>query len=317
MAMGVQPGAVSLPGAAVGEWTMPPETPRHVALARLARRNPVGVVALLIVLAFLVLGAAQVVSQDIFGTALAPYDPREINATEQLQGPSLAHPFGTNRSGNDMLSRVLVGARISFLIGLLSVTVGFIPGALLGVVSGYYQRWLDYLIQRSGEAWAAFPVLFLYLAFITAFGQGLKTIALVIIISSIFGGSRVLRAVALVMKQNDFVEASRALGASEVRILFRHIVPNVMPIVIVGASSIFAISVLAEAALSFLGIGIEPGTPSWGIDLNKPISDGDARFFPHLVIFPGIAISLVVLGFNLLGDTLRDILDPRLRGSLR
>ncbi|MDZ4278028.1 MAG: ABC transporter permease [Dehalococcoidia bacterium] len=310
----MQSATTALPAAAGEEWALAPETPRRVQLARLARRNPIGVIALILVMAFVVLGVSQVIAQEVFGTAVAPYDPTEINASQQLQGPSWAHPFGTNQRGNDILSRVLAGARISFLIGLMSVTIGFLPGALLGIISGYYQRWLDYVIQRGGEAWSAFPVLFLYLAFITAFGQGLKTIAIVIIISSIFGGSRVLRAVALIMKQNDFVEASRALGASEVRIVFRHIVPNVMPIVIVGASSVFAVSVLAESALSFLGIGVAPGTPSWGIDLNEGLDN--ARFFPHLVLFPGIAISLVVLGFNLLGDTLRDILDPRLRGSL-
>ena len=307
--------AMSAAAGAVDGWTAPPEVPRHVALGRIARKNPVGVVALVIVLAFITLGVVQVISQDIFGSPLAPEDPRAINTAQQLEGPSQAHPFGTNKLGQDVLSRVLAGARISFIIGLLAVTVGFIPGAFLGIVSGYYQRWLDYLIQRTGEAWTAFPVLFLYLAFITAFGQGLKTIAIVIIISSVFGGSRVLRAAAIVMKQNDFVEASRALGASEVRLLFRHVIPNVMPIIIVGASSVFAVSVLAEAALSFLGLGVEPGTPSWGIDMS-----GEnltlARHFPHLVIFPGIAISLVVFGFNLLGDTFRDILDPRLRGSI-
>lgn len=312
MATRAQPVAAQLPTAALSDWTMPPETPRLVALGRLARRNPIGVVALIIVVAFLVLGVAQVISQDVLGTSLAPHEPREINAAEQFQGPSWAHPFGTNQKGNDMLSRVLAGARISFIIGTLSVVAGFIPGAFLGIVSGYYQRWLDYLIQRTGEAWTAFPILFLYLAFITWMGQGLNTIALVIILSAIFGGSRVLRAATIVMKHNDFVEASRALGAREVRILFHHVIPNVMPIIIVGASSVFAVSVLAESALSFLGLGVEPGTPSWGIDLNEGLDD--ARFFPHLVLFPGIAISLVVLGFNLLGDTLRDILDPRLRG---
>ena len=313
MAAGVQPAAAPLP-AESSEWALPAQTPRLVALGRLARKNPVGVVALIVVLGFVTLGAAQVIAQDIFGTVLAPQDPVDINADEQFLGPSLDHPFGTNQLGNDMLSRVLAGARISFLIGLMSVFFGFIPGAFLGIVSGYYQRWLDYVIQRGGEAWSAFPVLFLYLAFITAFGQGLKTIAIVIIISAVFGGSRVLRAAAIVMKQNDYVEASRALGASEIRILIRHIVPNVMPIIIVFASSIFAVSVLAEAALSFLGLGVEQGTPSWGIDLNQGLDQ--AKLHPHLVIFPGIAISLVVLGFNLLGDTLRDILDPRLRGSL-
>jgi ABC-type dipeptide/oligopeptide/nickel transport system permease subunit len=268
---------------------------------------------LFIVLAFLALGTIQVISQDVFGQALAPYDPMGRNVEAQYQGPSLEHPFGTNQFGHDMLSRILAGARISFLIGIMAVFLGFIPGAFLGIVSGYYQRWLDYVIQRSGEAWTAFPILFLYLAFFTVFGQGLKSIAIIIGISAVFGGSRVLRAAALVTKQNEFVEASRAMGSSEVRILFKHIIPNVMPIVIVTGSSIFAISVLAEAGLSFLGLGVEPGTPSWGIDLSA--NQDAARRHPYLVLFPGIAISLVVLGFNLLGDTLRDIWDPRLRGS--
>jgi ABC-type dipeptide/oligopeptide/nickel transport system permease subunit len=300
---------------ALGEWDVPPAPSRLLGLGRVARRNPVGVIALLIVVAFLVLGSAQVVSQELFGTALAPEDPQEFHAEVQLQGPSWDHPFGTNQGGIDMFSRILAGARISFLIGMMALLIGFIPGAFLGVVSGYYQRWLDYVIQRSGEAWSAFPVLFLYLAFITALGQGLKTIALVIIISALFGGSRVLRAAALVTKHADFVEASRALGATDRWILLRHIIPNVMPIVIVFASSVFAVSVLAESALSFLGLGLEPGTPSWGIDLNEGRSN--MRLHPYLVIFPGVAISLVVLGFNLLGDTLRDVLDPRLRGSIR
>jgi ABC-type dipeptide/oligopeptide/nickel transport system permease subunit len=307
--------ATSLPVAAAA-WTEGVE-PRHrlATLGRLARRNPVGVVALIVVLTFVTLGAVEVISHELFGTTLAPSNPKEIDAAVQFQGPSWAHPFGTNQRGNDMLSRVIAGSRVSFLIGFMALTIGFIPGALLGIISGYYQRWIDYVIQRSGEAWGAFPVLFLYLAFITALGQGLKTIAIVIIISSLFGGSRLLRAAARVTKHNDDVEASRALGASEARILFRHVVPNVMPLIIVGASGIFAVSVLAEAALSFLGLGLEPGTPSWGIDLNE--GQNAMRLHPYLVVFPGLAISLVVLGFNLLGDTLRDILDPRLRGSLR
>jgi ABC-type dipeptide/oligopeptide/nickel transport system permease subunit len=307
--------ATALPAYGADEWTMAPETPRHVRALRLARRNPIGVIAFIIVASFITLGVVQWVSHDVFHTAVAPYDPTDVDGSLQFQGPSLDHPFGTNQQGQDMLSRVLAGARISFLIGLMAVTIGFIPGAVLGIMSGYFQRWVDYVIQRSGEAWTAFPVLFLYFALITAFGQGLKTIAIVIIISSIFGGSRVLRAVALITKQNDYVEASRSLGATETRILWQHIVPNVMPIIIVGASSVFAASVLAEATLSFLGIGVEPSTPSWGIDINK--ARDAARYHPYLAIFPGIAISLVVLGFNLLGDSLRDILDPRLRGTLR
>ena len=307
--------ATPVAGLPADEWSVALETPRAVRLGRLARRNPLGVIAFVIVVLFVGLGAVQWVAQDVYGKAVAPSDPRDYNASEQFEGPSWDHPFGTNKQGQDMFSRVLAGARISFLIGSMAVLLGFVPGAILGVMSGYFQRWVDYVIQRSGEAWAAFPILFLYLALITAFGQGLKIIAIVIIISGIFGGSRVLRAVALVTKQNDYIEAVRAVGASEMRILTRHVIPNVMPIVIVGASSVFAASVLAEATLSFLGIGVDPGTPSWGIDMNR--AQADARLYPHLAVFPGIAISLVVLGFNLLGDSLRDILDPRLRGTLR
>ncbi len=309
MATSAQRAAIATP--LTEEWTIAPETPRLVALGRTARRNPIGVIALMIVIVFCFVG--------IFGPMLAPHSATYITPVDHYQSPSWEHPFGTNKFGQDMFSRVLTGARISFLIGLMAVTIGYCSGAFLGIVSGYYQRWLDYVIQRSAEAWAAFPVLILYLAFIAAIGQGLKTIALVIIISAVFGGSRVLRAASIVTKHGDYVLASRSLGASDSWILHRHILPNVMPIIIVGASSVFAVSVLAEAALSFLGLGVDPGTPSWGIDMSDTYTPNlrDASRHPYLVLFPGLCISLVVLGFNLLGDTLRDILDPRLRGSLR
>jgi ABC-type dipeptide/oligopeptide/nickel transport system permease subunit len=290
------------------EWGLPHATPRLVALRRTAWRNPLGVVGLLLVVTFVILG--------IFGPWLAPEDPRALDSTQQLLGPSLEHPFGTNKMGQDVFSRIIAGARISFLIGLAAVGIGFTSGAFMGVVSGFYGRWADYVIQRSGEAWAAFPVLVLYLTFIAAFGPGLDTIVFVITISALFGGSRVTRAMAMLLKNSDFVESARSVGAGEARILFLHIIPNLMPIVIVGASGVFAVSVLAEAALSFLGLGVAPGTPSWGIDMSGETLRL-ARHYPHLIIFPGVAISLTVLGFNLLGDTLRDILDPRLRGSLR
>jgi ABC-type dipeptide/oligopeptide/nickel transport system permease subunit len=304
--MAVQETATA--SASYADWTLPQETPRLVVLGRLAQRNPLGVLGLVIVLTFVFLG--------IFGPWLAPEDPRAINTAAQLQGPSWDHPFGTNKLGQDVFSRIIAGARLSFLIGLNAVGIGFFAGAFLGVASGFYGRWIDYLIQRSAEAWAAFPAIILFLAFIAAFGPGLKSIVIVIIISALFGGSRVTRALAMVLKNEDFVEAARSLGAGELRILSRHVIPNLMPIIIVGASSVFGVSVLAEAALSFLGLGAAPGTPSWGIDMSGE-NLSLARNFPHLVIFPGIAISLAVLGFNLLGDTLRDILDPRLRGSLR
>jgi peptide/nickel transport system permease protein len=320
--------ATSVIGAPVAGWDLDYARPSRLsALGKTARRNPVGVLAAIVVLAFVVTGLTQIVSHSFFHTYVAPYGPKESlyqpstvagqQKLIQLQGPSLAHPMGTNQRGNDMLSRVIAGTRVSLLIGLMALFLGFIPGSLLGIMSGYYQRWIDYVIQRAGEAWAAFPVLFLYLALITALGQNLRTIAIVIVISALFGGSRVLRAASLITKHADYIEASRSLGASDSWILFRHLIPNVMPIVIVGASSVIAVSVLAESALSFLGIGLEAGTPSWGIDLAAAQGNGIMRLHPYLAIFPGVAISLVVLGCNLLGDTLRDILDPRLRGSLR
>jgi ABC-type dipeptide/oligopeptide/nickel transport system permease subunit len=191
--------------------------------------------------------------------------------------------------------------------------VGFIPGTALGIMSGYFGRWVDYAIQRSGEAWAAFPQLPILLTVIAAVGPGLKAVVIVVAISAIFGGSRLLRAVALIEKQKDYVMAARATGASEWRLMVKYVLPNVMPYILVGLSSVFALAILAEATLSFLGLGAEQGTPGWGIDLAKGSNDGAE--YPHLVLFPGLAISIVVLGFNLLGDTLRDILDPRLRGS--
>lgn len=286
-----------------------PETRRWQALLRVARQNPLGMVGLVIVLGFVFLG--------VFGPYIAPYDPRQISTGPQLAGPSLAHPFGTNSLGQDMLSRVIGGARISLVIGLAAVGIGVAGGALMGVVSGYFGGVIDSVIQRTGEAGAAFPVLILYLTLIAAMGRGVDTIVVAIALGAVIGGSRILRALTIVVKATPFVEASRAMGATELRILARHIVPNVIPIIIIIASSAWGGAVLAEAALSFLGIGVEQGTPSWGIDLQGENLRFAANGYWHLVAFPGAALSLVVLGFNLLGDTMRDVLDPRLRGSLR
>ena len=278
-------------------------------LLKVARENPMGTAGFAIVLGFILVGT--------FGPYLAPYSPTGVDASVQLQGPTLAHPFGTNGLGEDMLSRVLAGARLSLVIGAAAVGIGVVGGALIGVISGYFGGVVDSFIQRTGEAGAAFPGLILYLTLIAAIGRGVDTIIIGIAISAIIGGSRVLRAMTLVLKTSPFVEAARAGGATELRILATHIIPNVIPIVIVIASTALGAAVLAEAALSFLGIGVEPGTPSWGIDLQgRNLEDAKVGNW-HLVAFPGAALSLVVLGFNLLGDTLRDILDPRLRGSLR
>ncbi len=278
-------------------------------ILRTARHNPLGTVGAFLVIAFIVTG--------IIGPWVAPYDPQDVDASVQLQDPSLSHPMGTNGLGQDVFSRVLAGARLSLVIGAAAVFLGVLGGSLIGVISGYFGGAIDSVIQRVGEAGAAFPGLILYLTLIAAIGRGQDTIIIGIAISALIGGSRVLRALTLVIKTSPFVEAARAAGATEARILMTHVVPNVIPIAIVIASGALGAAVLAEAALSFLGIGVEPGTPSWGIDLQgRNVEDAKVGNW-HLVAFPGIALSLVVLGFNLLGDTLRDVLDPRLRGSIR
>lgn len=288
-------------------WALP-ESHRWRGLLRVARRNPLGVIGLFLVLGFIFLG--------VFGPYLVPNSPTESNLSAQLQAPTLAHPFGTDSLGRDMLSRVLGGARLSMLLGLAAVGLGVTGGAFMGIVSGYFGGVIDSFIQRTGEMGAAFPGLVLYLTLIAALGRGVDTIVIAIAITAVIGGSRILRSLVIVLKTAPFVEASRSMGASELRILFRHIIPNVIPIVIVVASGAWGAAVLAEAALSFLGIGVEPGTPSWGIDLSGENQRFAANGKWWLVAFPGAALSLVVLGFNLMGDTLRDILDPRLRGQL-
>ena len=286
-------------------WELPKERSWLPKMGRLARDNPIGAISLLVVIGFVVLG--------LFGPSFSPYAPKELNAADQYLSPSASHPFGTTKFGQDLLSRVLAGARIDLKFGAIVLILGFLPGTTLGIVSGYFGRWVDYLIQRSGEAWGAFPPLFLLLTFVAAFGPGLKTVELVVGVAALFGGSRILRVVALVEKRKEYVLGARATGASEFRLLWRHVLPNIMPFILVGFSSVFAIAVLAEATLSFLGLGVSPGEPSWGADLSTGVGAGST--YPWLVIFPGAAISLVVLAFNLLGDTMRDILDPRLRGS--
>jgi len=285
--------------------SVPRERPRLVRLARLARQHPAGVFGLVVMACFVILG--------VFGPAIAPYDPRELRVGGVLEGPSRAHPFGTNALGQDILSRVIAGARISLIISFTAVFVGGTIGSFLGIVSGYYGRWVDYLIQRSGEAWAAFPSIVVYFMLITAFGQGVKTIIIAIAIGALFGGSRVLRSATMVEARSTYVEAARAVGASEARIFFRHVLPNVLPLTVVLMSTSLGGAILAESALAFLGIGVEPGTPSWGIDMSGENLTVARLGYWHVVVFPGLAISLVVLGANLLGDALRDIWDPRLR----
>jgi peptide/nickel transport system permease protein len=221
------------------------------------------------------------------------------------------------------------GSQISLAVAMAVTAINVTLGTLLGLIAGYFQGPLDYLIQRSGEVWSAFPQLIALLLIVSILGTphttggnllsiawDLRNLIFAFTIGAVFGGSRIVRGLALSLKQNDYVMAARALGAGDWRIIVCHILPNTLPLVIIGATAGIGAVILGEAALSFLGLGVAPGTPSWGQDLS-----GRNRLFmisaPWVVLAPGIAISLTVLGFNLLGDALRDILDPRLRGSGR
>jgi ABC-type dipeptide/oligopeptide/nickel transport system permease subunit len=277
----------------------------HRRLGRAARKHPEGTLGFAILAVF--------IAMALLGPSLAPFDPREISVGRPYQGPSADHWFGTNTLGQDVFSRVITGARISLMLSTAAIVIGGMSGAWLGIVSGYYGGWIDYVIQRSGEAFAAFPAIVLYLMLVTAFGRGFNTIVIALAIGALFGGSRTLRAATIVERHTTYVLAARALGCRETRIFARHVIPNVMPLTIVLLSTSLGAAILAESALAFLGIGLEPGTPSWGIDMSGENLTA-ARFGNwHMVVFPGIAISLVVLAANLVGDALRDILDPRLR----
>lgn len=288
------------------DWSARPRRMRWPRrMVRLIRQHPLGLFGFVIIVGFVFLG--------VFGPLVAPYEPRELRAGPPLAGPSLAHPFGTNTLGQDVLSRVIAGARISLIIGSASVFLGAGMGAFLGMMAGYYGRWVDYLLQRSSEAFAAFPSLVLYFLLIAAFGQSPKTLVFAIGIGALFGANRVIRAATMVEARSTYVEAARSIGCSETRIFLRHVVVNVLPLAVVFMSGALGAAILAESTLAFIGLGVEPGTPSWGIDMSGQNLSIARTGYWHIVIFPGIAISLVVLGANLLGDSLRDIWDPRLR----
>lgn len=270
----------------------------------LIRRNPLGFIGLIIIAAFVVVA--------ILAPALAPFSPTDIRAGLPNESISANHWFGTDRSGNDILSRDIYGARISLEVAFLSVIGGSIIGTVLGIVSGYSGGIVDSMIQRAVDTAIAFPGLLLLLIIVQALGPSMWTVIFAIIIGIIPGVTRVVRGAALSEKNNQYVEAARSIGASTQRILFRHILPNVMALAIVIMTTLLGAAILAEASLSFLGLGI-PNAASWGRDVS--VARDTRPFNMPAALFPGAAIALTVLGFNLLGDAIRDIADPRLRGS--
>jgi peptide/nickel transport system permease protein len=277
-------------------------------LKRLARRsglahNKQGLVGLLLTLAFLLVA--------IFAGVVAPYSPVEIRAEVALESPSPQHIFGTDEYGRDVFSRILYGARVSLMVCVISVGICSVLGLVLGVAAGYFGGWADLVIMRLVDALFAFPVVLLAIAVVAVLGPGLEnaTLALGIIFTPAY--ARIARSAALMVTQEQYVEAARSLGSTDARIMRRELLPNMMPVLIVETTLLFAIAILMEAGLSFLGLGAQPPEPSWGTMLRT--GRDFLEIAPWLAIAPGAAIFVSVLGFNLVGDWLRDFLDPRLK----
>ena len=266
-------------------------------------RNPIGAAGGVIILFFAVMAVAPAL--------FAPYDPVEMFAEARLAPPSVEFPLGTDRFGRDILSRIAYGTRISFIVGILSVLAASIVGSLLGLLAGYFRGPSDYLIMRAMDTIFAFPSILLAIAIAAVAGAGLGSIvvAIGIIYTPIF--ARVIRAPVLSVKEEEYVSAAVSIGSGHNRILSRHILPNVLAPVIVQMTLSLSAAIIVEAALSFLGLGAVPPTPSLG----SMLAEGRAfmELAPWTVLFPGLALALIILGINLFGDALRDLLDPRRR----
>lgn len=250
------------------------------------------------------------VAAAVLGPLLTPYDPASQELARRLEGPTLSHPLGLDELGRDILARLLAGTRISLLVGLAVVSVSSTVGMIMGAVAGYFGGRIDDLISRVMDVLLAFPGILLAIALVAVLGPSLRNVVLALSVIGWVAYARLVRGQALRAREFDFVQAARALGAGPGRIIIRHILPTALPAVVVQATLGMAGAIIAEAALSFLGLGVQPPTPSWGTMLDA----GRSHLFdaPHLTIFPGLAIAVLVLGLNFLGDGLRDRVDPKL-----
>jgi ABC-type dipeptide/oligopeptide/nickel transport system permease subunit len=273
-------------------------------LLTLIRHKPLGAISAFVI-CLLVLVA-------IFANQIAPYDPTATHPRDKLLGPSATYRLGTDDLGRDVFSRIVVGARTSLWAGIAATMFGTLLGSLIGMVSGYAGGALDMLIQRIMDSLQVLPLIVLLLVVVVALGPSLLNIIWALSIGILPAAGRIVRGATLVTKSESYVESARIVGAGPVRILIRHILPNVMAPIIVIASITIGGAILAEASRSFLGLGVPPPNPSWG----GMLAASGRRYFeraPSLALFPGLAITITVLAFNLLGDTLRDLFDPRLR----
>jgi peptide/nickel transport system permease protein len=283
------------------------EAPRPGRLRRLAhaaRRQPLGAAGAVVLLGMVIVA--------VFAPWLAPFDPIEGDPSSLYVAPNATYWLGTDAFGRDMLSRLIYGARVSLLVGLGASLIGVGIGAALGIVSGYRGGWLDALTQRVMDAMLAFPMLLLALAMAAVLGPSLRNVIIALAVPIVPRAARIARSSAIVLKATPFIEAARATGCGELRILLRHILPNTFAPLLVIATAYMGLAIVQEAALDYLGAGIQEPYPSWGLMMSGSATTL-ALVAPWIVIFPGLAICLVVLASNLLGDAIRDLLDPKLR----
>ncbi|HET7566281.1 MAG TPA: ABC transporter permease, partial [Gemmatimonadaceae bacterium] len=271
-------------------------------IARL-RRDPRALIGLAVVV-LLVIAA-------LFAPLLARHDPTRIDLVHQLEPPSLAHWMGTDFQGRDVWARLIYGARISLLVGIISQAIALAIGVTLGLVAGFYGKWVDELVMRLADITLAFPTLLLLIAMVAALTPSLGVVFVTIGVVGWAGMARLVRGQVLVVRETEYVHAARALGARDRRILLQHLLPNVIAPVVIAATLGMAGAIMAEAALSFLGLGVQPPTPSWGSMIADARDLTQLRTAPWTSVFPGLAIGAAVLGFNLLGDALNDALNPR------
>lgn len=267
------------------------------------RKNKMALVGSGIVLFFILLA--------VFAPFIAPYDMNDQQLSMRLQAPSKEHIFGTDDFGRDIFSRVVYGARISLWVGFFSVLGSVVIGSLLGIIAGYYGRWIDAVISRIFDIMLAFPSILLAIGIVAVLGPSLKNALIAIAVINIPNFGRLIRSRVLSIKQEEYITAAKAIGMSDARILFHHILPNSMAPIIVQGTLAIATAIIEAAALGFLGLGAQPPNPEWG----KMLADSKAYLTqaPWTMVFPGLAIMLTVLGFNLMGDGLRDALDPRMK----
>ena len=273
---------------------------------RLVREKPLGTVSGIIILILILVA--------IFADALAPYEFTEIHLKDMLQGSSAKYLLGTDHVGRDILSRLIYGARLSLVVGLVATTVNIVVAVLIGGTSGFLGGKFDLAVQRFVDAWMCFPGLLLLLTIMSIVGQGIAQIILVMGIAGGIGSSRVVRGAVIGIKENDYFLAAEAIGSPKWRTLMRHVLPNIMPVMIIIFSITVGGVIIAAASLSFLGFGLPPATPDWGGLLSR-----EGRQYmevaPRLALLPGLCLTITVYSLNMFGDAMRDLLDPRLRGS--